>query len=165
MDSKQVYSREELLLCSKGELFGNNSLKLPLPQMLMLDRITEINANKGNFNRGYAIAELDIHPELWFFNCHFEGDPVMPGSLGMDGLSQLVGFYLGWKGFKGKGRALGVSKIKFKGEVLPDSKKITYKIDVKKILNGSMVVAIADGSIGINGQIVCISKNIQVGVF
>jgi len=121
--------------------------------------------NSGNYNQGVATAELDIHPDLWFFDCHFENDPVMPGSLGMDGLSQLLGFYLSWCGFKGKGRAFGVGEIKFKGEVLPDSKKIIYRVDIKRVRNGRIVLAVADGSISVNGDLICLCKDLRVGVF
>jgi len=162
---KQSFEREELLQCGKGNLFGPDSLRQPLPDMLMLDRITHISKEGGKYGEGTVTAELDIHPELWFFSCHFETDPVMPGSLGMDGLSQLVGFYLGWRGYTGRGRALGVKKIKFKGEVLPTSKKITYVLDVKQLRKGKMIIALADGAIYTKNAVICTAEDLSVAVF
>ena len=132
MTSKHIpqnsYSKEELLQCARGEMFGSGNAQLPLPNMLMVDRIETINTDGGKYGKGEIIAELDINPDLWFFGCHFEGDPVMPGCLGLDAMWQLVGFYLGWVGALGRGRALGWGEVKFRGQVLPKYKKITYDI-------------------------------------
>ena len=132
---KNSYSYNELINCANGELFGKGNAKLPLPPMLMFDRITEINDNKGSFNKGSLEAELDIKKDLWFFDCHFKEDPVMPGCLGLDAMWQLVGFYLGWIGNPGKGRALGVGTVKFTGEVLQNIKLVKYEIEMKKIMS------------------------------
>ena len=143
---KNSYSYDDLITCGNGELFGPGNAKLPLPPMLMFDRITEINENNGSFNKGSLKAELDIKDELWFFECHFKGDPVMPGCLGLDAMWQLVGFYLGWIGNPGKGRALGVGTVKFTGEVLQDVKLVKYEIDMKKIMSpGGTTVGLANG--------------------
>ena len=138
------FSREDLLACSRGELFGPGNSQLPAPNMLMMDRIIEINDNGGEFGKGYIVAELDINPDLWFFGCHFPGDPVMPGCLGLDAMWQLVGFFLGWKGGPGKGRALGVGEVKFTGQVLPTAKKVTYTINLKRVIMGKLIMGIGD---------------------
>ena len=142
MIKKKNYNYQELIDCGNGKLFGKGNAKLPLPPMLMFERITEINDNKGDFNKGFIKAELDIKKDLWFFDCHFKEDPVMPGCLGLDAMWQLVGFFLGWLGKPGKGRALGVNNVKFSGEVLNKTKKAIYKIDIKRILEkkGTTVV-------------------------
>ena len=140
------YTKEELLDCSQGNLFGEKNGRLPTPNMLMFDRIEEINNSEGRYNKGKIIAELDINPDLWFFDCHFKGDPVMPGCLGLDAMWQLVGFYLCWLGNPGKGRALGSSEVKFFGQVLPTAKKVTIDIDIKRVLNLDLVVGIGEGS-------------------
>ena len=141
---KNSYSYNELINCANGELFGKGNAKLPLPPMLMFDRITEINDNKGSFNKGSLEAELDIKKDLWFFDCHFKEDPVMPGCLGLDAMWQLVGFYLGWIGNPGKGRALGVGTVKFTGEVLQNIKLVKYEIEMKKIMSpGGTTVGLA----------------------
>ena len=143
---KNSYSYNELINCANGELFGKGNAKLPLPPMLMFDRITEINDNKGSFNKGSLEAELDIKKDLWFFDCHFKEDPVMPGCLGLDAMWQLVGFYLGWIGNPGKGRALGVGTVKFTGEVLQNIKLVKYEIEMKKIMSpGGTTVGLANG--------------------
>ena len=143
---KNSYSYEELINCGNGKLFGPGNAKLPLPPMLMFDRITEINDKNGTFNKGSLKAELDIKEDLWFFNCHFKEDPVMPGCLGLDAMWQLVGFYLGWIGNPGKGRALGVGTVKFTGEVLQNVKLVKYEIDMKKIMSpGGTTVGLANG--------------------
>ena len=143
---KNSYSYDDLITCGNGELFGPGNAKLPLPPMLMFDRITEINENNGSFNKGSLKAELDIKDKLWFFECHFKGDPVMPGCLGLDAMWQLVGFYLGWLGNPGKGRALGVGTVKFTGEVIKSVKNVRYEIDMKKIMSpGGTTVGLANG--------------------
>jgi len=150
---KNSYSYDELINCGEGKLFGPGNAKLPLPPMLMFDRITEINDNKGAFKKGLLKAELDIKNDLWFFDCHFKEDPVMPGCLGLDAMWQLVGFYLGWIGNPGKGRALGVGTVKFTGEVLQNVKLVTYEIDMKKIMSpGGTTVGLANGVVLADGK-------------
>ena len=143
---KSSYSKEELISCGKGEMFGKGNAQLPLPPMLMFDRIVSITDEGGKHNHGQIIAELDLTEDLWFFGCHFQGDPVMPGCLGLDAMWQLLGFFLGWKGGLGKGRALGAGEVKFSGQVLPTSKKITYNIDLKRVIMRKLVMGIADAS-------------------
>ncbi len=150
---KNSYSYEELINCAEGKLFGPGNAKLPLPPMLMFDRIIEINENKGAFKKGSLKAELDIKKNLWFFDCHFKEDPVMPGCLGLDAMWQLVGFYLGWIGNPGKGRALGVGTVKFTGEVLQEVKLVRYEIDMKKIMSpGGTTVGLANGIVLADGK-------------
>src|SRR5215207_2581780 len=148
---KANYDFEDLLSCGRGELFGPGNAQLPLPPMLMFDRITHISDSDGQFGKGTIEAEFDINPAMWFFGCHFQGDPVMPGSLGVDALWQLVGFYLGWIGGKGRGRALGCGAVKFAGEVTPDKKKVVYKIDMKRVINRRLVMGIGDGVVEVDG--------------
>lgn len=159
------YSYEELLLSGKGELFGENGPQLPAPPMLMMDRIVEMNAEKGNFEKGYIEAEFDIKPDLWFFSCHFINDPVMPGCLGLDAMWQLVGFYLGWIGGEGKGRALGVGEVKFTGQILPTAKKVTYRIHMKRVVNRKLVMGVADGEVEVDGRIIYTATDLKVGLF
>ena len=163
---KNSYSYNELINCANGELFGNGNAKLPLPPMLMFDRITEINDNKGSFNKGSLEAELDIKKDLWFFDCHFKEDPVMPGCLGLDAMWQLVGFYLGWIGNPGKGRALGVGTVKFTGEVLQNIKLVKYEIEMKKIMSpGGTTVGLANGLVLADGKKIYSAENLKVGLF
>ena len=163
---KNSYSHDELINCGNGELFGAGNAKLPLPPMLMFDRITEINDNKGVFNKGSLKAELDIKKDLWFFDCHFKEDPVMPGCLGLDAMWQLVGFYLGWIGNPGKGRALGVGTVKFTGEVLQNIKLVTYVIDMKKIMSpGGTTVGLANGEVLADGKKIYSAESLKVGLF
>ncbi len=163
---KNSFSYDELINCGEGKLFGPGNAKLPLPPMLMFDRITEINDNKGAFKKGLLKAELDIKNDLWFFNCHFKGDPVMPGCLGLDAMWQLVGFYLGWIGNPGKGRALGVGTVKFTGEVLQEIKLVTYKIDMKKIMSpGGTTVGLANGEVLADGKKIYSAESLKVGLF
>ena len=163
---KNSYSYDELIECGIGNLFGAGNAKLPLPPMLMFDRITEINQNLGGFKKGYVKAELDINEELWFFNCHFKDDPVMPGCLGLDAMWQLVGFYLGWTGEPGKGRALGVNSVKFTGEVLKNVKMAMYEINIKRILKKEgTVVGLANGMLYADGKKIYTAENLKVGLF
>jgi len=166
MKKKSSYSYEELISCGNGKLFGPGNAKLPLPPMLMFDRISEINENTGNFKKGCVKAELDIKDNLWFFECHFKNDPVMPGCLGLDAMWQLVGFYLGWLGNPGKGRALGVSAVKFTGEVLKNVKMATYEIDIKKVLvKKGTTVGLANGILKADENKIYSAENLKVGLF
>ena len=163
---KNSYSYDDLIKCGNGELFGPGNAKLPLPPMLMFDRITEINDSNGTFKKGSLIAELDIKKDLWFFDCHFKGDPVMPGCLGLDAMWQLVGFYLGWIGNPGKGRALGVGTVKFTGEVLQNVKLVKYIIDMKKIMSpGGTTVGLANGMVLADDKKIYSADNLKVGLF
>jgi len=163
---KNSYSYDELINCGNGALFGPGNAKLPLPPMLMFDRITDINENKGAFKKGSLTAELDIKKDLWFFDCHFKGDPVMPGCLGLDAMWQLVGFYLGWIGNPGKGRALGVGTVKFTGEVLQDVKLVKYEIDMKKIMSpGGTTVGLANGVVFADDKKIYSADSLKVGLF
>jgi len=163
---KNSYVYEDLISCGKGELFGEGNAKLPLPPMLMFDRITEIKKDIGEFKKGYIKAELDIKDNLWFFDCHFQNDPVMPGCLGLDAMWQLVGFYLGWIGEPGKGRALGVNSVKFTGEVLKKVKMAKYEINMKRILKKEgAVVGLANGILSADGKKIYTAENLKVGLF
>jgi len=162
---KDHYAYEDLIRCGRSELFGPGNAQLPLPPMLMFDRITRISETGGQFDKGNIIAELDINPELWFFKCHFEGDPVMPGCLGLDAMWQLVGFYLGWLGGPGHGRALGAGEIKFTGQVTPDKKRVTYEIDIKRIIMRKLVLGIADAVMRVDGEAIYVAKDLRVGLF
>ena len=166
MKKKSSYKYEELIDCGNGKLFGPGNAKLPLPPMLMFDRITEINNDQGTFKKGLIKAELDIKDDHWFFECHFNKDPVMPGCLGLDAMWQLVGFYLGWLGKPGKGRALGVNTVKFTGEVLKNIKMATYEIDIKRILiKEGTTVGLANGSLKADEKIIYSAENLKVGLF
>ena len=162
---KNNYNYNELIDCGNGKLFGEGNAKLPLPPMLMFDRITEITATGGNFKKGLIKAELDIKTEMWFFNCHFKDDPVMPGCLGLDAMWQLVGFYLCWLDKPGRGRALGASEVKFFGQVLPTAKLVTLKIDMKRVLNLDLTVGIGEGSMLVDGREIYSAKGLKVGLF
>ena len=163
---KNSYSYNELINCGEGKLFGPGNAKLPLPPMLMFDRITEITNDKGAFNKGSVKAELDIKKNLWFFDCHFKEDPVMPGCLGLDAMWQLVGFYLGWIGNPGKGRALGVGTVKFTGEVLQNVKLVKYEIDMKKIMSpGGTTVGLANGRVLADDKKIYLADSLKVGLF
>lgn len=163
---KRSYNYDELIDCGKGKLFGKGNAKLPLPPMLMFDRITEITDNGGNFKKGHVKAELDVNKDMWFFNCHFKDDPVMPGCLGLDAMWQLVGFYLGWLGEPGKGRALGVNEVKFSGEVLEKVKLATYEIHIKRILKKKgATVGLANGLLKTDDKIIYTAENLKVGLF
>ena len=163
---KNSYNYNELIDCGNGKLFGEGNAKLPLPPMLMFDRISEINEKNGDFKKGFVRAELDIKDDLWFFDCHFRGDPVMPGCLGLDEMWQLVGFYLGWSGEPGKGRALGVGAVKFTGEVLKKVKIAKYEINIKRILKKEgTCVGLANGTLSADGKIIYTAENLKVGLF
>ena len=166
MKKKSSYSYEELIDCANGKLFGEGNAKLPLPPLLMFDKISEISENSGKFNNGFISAELVIKPDLWFFNCHFKKDPVMPGCLGLDAMWQLVGFYLGWLGKPGKGRALGVNSVKFAGEVLNKIKIAKYEINMKKILKREgATVGLANGVLLADNKPIYEAENLKVGLF
>ena len=162
---KNSFSYEELLDCGHARLFGQGNAQLPLPPMLMFDRIIKINNNGGESGKGEIIAELDVKPELWFFDCHFENDPVMPGCLGLDAMWQLVGFYLGWAGSPGRGRALGAGEVKFTGQVTPENKLITYHIDMKRVIQRKLNMGIADGVMEVDGREIYHASSLRVGLF
>ena len=163
---KNSYNYDELISCGEGKLFGEGNAKLPLPPMLMFDRITEIKKDAGEFKKGFIEAELDIKDNLWFFNCHFQKDPVMPGCLGLDAMWQLVGFFLGWQGNPGKGRALGVGAVKFTGEVLQTVKNVRYEIDMKKIMSpAGTTVGLANGVLLADEKKIYSADNLKVGLF
>jgi 3-hydroxyacyl-[acyl-carrier protein] dehydratase / trans-2-decenoyl-[acyl-carrier protein] isomerase len=159
------FSYEDLLKCGRGEMFGPGNPQLPLPPMLMFNRIVEISETGGANGKGYVRAELDVKPDLWFFPCHFQGDPVMPGCLGLDALWQLTGFHLGWLGLQGKGRALGVGEVKFSEQVLPTTKLVTYHVDFKRIFNSKLKLGIADGALEADGKRIYEVKDMRVGLF
>ncbi|SDJ70097.1 3-hydroxydecanoyl-[acyl-carrier-protein] dehydratase [Ferrimonas sediminum] len=159
------FSKEELIASGHGALFGEDAPRLPKDNMLMLDRITRISDTGGKFGKGELIAELDINPDLWFFDCHFESDPVMPGCLGLDAMWQLVGFFLAWQGGKGKGRALGVGEVKFTGQILPTSKKVTYHIHLKRTINRKLIMGMADADLMVDGRLIYQATDLKVGVF
>ena len=165
MTKQSSFTREELLQCGRGEMFGPGNAQLPLPNMLMIDRIVEINEDGGAYGKGEIIAELDINPDLWFFECHFQGDPVMPGCLGLDAVWQLIGFYLGWLGNPGRGRALGVGEVKFTGQVLPSAKKVTYRIDLIRVITRRLIMGIGDASMMVDGKEIYTMKDLRVGLF
>jgi 3-hydroxyacyl-[acyl-carrier protein] dehydratase/trans-2-decenoyl-[acyl-carrier protein] isomerase len=165
MTKQSSYTKEELLSCGRGELFGEGNAQLPLPPMLMFDRITSITEEGGKYGNGQMIAELDVNKDLWFFGCHFEGDPVMPGCLGLDAMWQLLGFYLAWKGGIGRGRALGSNEVKFTGQVLPTAKKIQYTIDLKRVIMRKLVMGIADATMAVDDRIIYQASDLKVGLF
>lgn len=154
-----------LIACAKGELFGLGNARLPMPPMLMFDRITRIADQGGSHDKGEIEAEMEVRPDLWFFKCHFENDPVMPGCLGLDAMWQLAGFFLGWLGGQGKGRAFGVGEVKFSGMVLPTNKLISYSIDMKRVIMRRLVMAVADGIMKVDGQVIYEAKDLRVGLF
>ena len=165
MAQKNCYNREELLACGRGEMFGENNAQLPLPNMLMIDRVSLINSDGGARGKGEIHAELDITEDLWFFDCHFQNDPVMPGCLGLDAMWQLVGFFLAWKGNPGRGRALGSGDVKFTGQVLPTAKKVTYRLDLKRVIERKLVMGIADGRMEVDGREIYTANDLRVGLF
>ncbi len=159
------YSYEDLIACSEGKLFGEGNAQLPAPNMLMMDRITRIAETGGEYDKGEIIAELDIKPELWFFDCHFRNDPVMPGCLGLDAMWQIVGFYLGWLGHPGRGRALGVGEVKFTGQVLPEARLVKYHISIRRVIARGLVMGIADAVMTVDDREIYSAKNLRVGLF
>jgi len=159
------YDYEDLIVSGEKSLFGPGNAKLPLPPMLMLDRILNMDETSGVYAKGEVVAELDINPDLWFFDCHFKGDPVMPGCLGLDAMWQLVGFWLGWTGGQGRGRALGVGEVKFTGQVTPDIKKVRYEIDIKRAIRRKLVLGIADGRMYADEELIYQAKDLRVGLF
>jgi 3-hydroxyacyl-[acyl-carrier protein] dehydratase / trans-2-decenoyl-[acyl-carrier protein] isomerase len=165
LTDRHSFSYQELIDCGNGKVFGEGNALLPLPPMLMFDRISSITEDGGKYDKGYIEAELDINPDLWFFQCHFSTDPVMPGCLGLDAMWQLVGFYLGWKGGPGHGRALGSGEVKFFGQVLPDAKKVTYKIHIKRLIMRKLVMGIADAIMEVDGREIYSANDLRVGLF
>ena len=163
--TKARLEKEDLLACGRGEMFGPGNAQLPVPPMLMIDRIEEITSTGGKYGKGFMHAELDINPDLWFFQCHFPGDPVMPGCLGLDAMWQLVGFFLAWSGGPGRGRALGVGEVKFSGQVSPKISRVTYKIDLKRVIIRKLVLGVADGVMEADGQPIYEAKDLRVGLF
>lgn len=164
-DRPNQFAKEQLLQCGYGEMFGPGNAQLPVGNMLMLDRITHISAEGGEFGKGEVVAELDINPDLWFFECHFPGDPVMPGCLGLDAMWQLIGFFLGWKGNPGRGRALGCGEVKFTGQVLPEVKKVTYRIQMTRVIERKLVMGIANAVLEADGKVIYEAKDLRVGLF
>ncbi len=165
MERKNAYEKEDLIKCGHGKLFGPGNAQLPVDNMLMLDRITHIADEGGAHGKGLITAELDINPDLWFFGCHFPGDPVMPGCLGLDAMWQLVGFYLGWLGNPGHGRALGVGEVKFTGQVLPNAGTVKYTIDIKRVIARKLILGIADGKLEVDGREIYVARDLRVGLF
>lgn len=159
------YTHEELLGCGRGEMFGPGNAQLPLPPMLMADRIPLISAEGGKYGKGQMVAELDIRPDLWFFDCHFTGDPVMPGCLGLDAMWQLIGFFLAWQGGAGHGRALGCGEVQFTGQVTPMARLLTYRVDMKRVILRKLVMGIADAEMEVDGRVIYIGKDLRVGLF
>lgn len=162
---KSSYTEDEIKRCGYGELFGLDTCKLPIKQMLMVDRIKHIDGVSGAYGKGIINAELDIKPDLWFFDCHFVGDPVMPGCLGLDAMWQLVGFFLAWQGHRGLGRALGVGEVKFTGQVLPNAAKVEYVLDIKRVIARKLIMGIADAVLLVDGVSIYSAKNLRVGLF
>ncbi len=161
----ESYEYEDLLACARGELFGPGNAQLPLPPMLMFDRIAKISEDGGEHGQGQIVAELKVKPDLWFFPCHFKGDPIMPGCLGLDALWQMLGFFLGWLGAPGKGRALSVGEVKFSGMVLPTVKKLEYIVDLKKVIRRRLTLGIGDGKLMADGETIYVAKDLRVGLF
>ena len=165
MEQKNNYNYEDLITCARGELFGPGNAQLPMPPMLMFDKINKISLEGGSNNKGVINAEMEIKPDLWFFDCHFIDDPVMPGCLGLDAMWQLLGFYLGWLGEKGRGRAISVGNVKFSGMILPQTKKLEYTINLKRVLTSKLVLGIADGILSADGEIIYEASDLRVALF
>jgi 3-hydroxyacyl-[acyl-carrier protein] dehydratase/trans-2-decenoyl-[acyl-carrier protein] isomerase len=164
-ERQESYEYEELLACGRGELFGPGNAQLPLPPMLMFDRISQISESGGENGQGKIVAEMDVKPDLWFFSCHFKGDPVMPGCLGLDALWQMLGFFLGWIGGKGRGRALSVGEVRFSGMVLPTIKNLEYIVDLKRVIKRRLFLGIGNGTVKADGNIIFAAKDLRVGLF
>jgi 3-hydroxyacyl-[acyl-carrier protein] dehydratase/trans-2-decenoyl-[acyl-carrier protein] isomerase len=165
MEQQNSYTKADLEACGQGDLFGPGNSKLPIDNMLMMDRINLINEDGGEFGKGEIVAELDITPDLWFFDCHFKEDPVMPGCLGLDAMWQLVGFFLGWSGGPGRGRALGVGEVKFTGQILPTASKVTYRLTMKRVIKRKLYMGVADGTVEVDGKVIYTAKDLKVGLF
>ena len=165
INKQSSFSYKDLIACGEGRLFSEGGPPLPSPPMLMFDKISQINSQQGDFNKGEVIAELDINHNLWFFDCHFKNDPVMPGCLGLDALWQLLGFHLGWLGGKGSGRALAVGSVKFSGQILPTNKSLTYRLDIKRIIMRKLILGIANGKVICDDNLVYEAEDIRVGLF
>lgn len=165
VNKRESYTKEDLIASGLGKLFGAEGPPLPSGNMLMMDRVVKMSEDGGKYDKGYVEAELDITPDLWFFDCHFVNDPVMPGCLGLDAMWQLVGFYLGWLGAEGKGRALGVGEVKFTGQVLPSASKVTYQIHFKRVINRKLVMGVADGEVLVDGKVIYTAADLKVGLF
>ena len=163
--TQSSFTGEDLLACAEGEMFGPGNSQLPAPNMLMMDRIVTISDEGGEYGKGYIHVELDIRPDLWFFDCHFKGDPVMPGCLGLDAMWQLTGFFLAWAGGPGRGRALGVGEVKFTGQILPTAKKVSYFIDMKRVIKRKLFMGMADGRVEVDGKTIYTAKDLKVGLF
>lgn len=164
-DQKSSYNQDELIHCGQGHMFGPGNAQLPVPNMLMMNRIAHISKVGGEYGKGEIVAELDINPNLWFFQCHFPGDPVMPGCLGLDAMWQLVGFFLAWKGNPGQGRALGSGEVKFTGQILPTAKMVSYHIHLKRVIERKLIMGIADGRVAVDGKEIYFAKDLRVGLF
>tara|TARA_B100001063_G_C16719938_1_gene532940 strand:- start:98 stop:616 length:519 start_codon:yes stop_codon:yes gene_type:complete len=165
IEQKDAYKHVELIECAKGNMFGQGNAQLPNTGMLMFDEIVKISSTGGEYDKGFIDASLNITPDLWFFDCHFIGDPVMPGCLGLDAMWQLVGFYLGWSQYPGRGRALGVGEVKFTGQILPTAKKVTYKINIKRLITRKLIMGIGDGIVSVDGREIYTAKDLRVGLF
>ena len=165
MQKQNSYNYKELLACGRGELFGPGNAQLPKPPMLMFDRIVTINEDGGDYGKGEMVAELDVNPDLWFFECHFQNDPVMPGCLGLDAVWQMVGFYLGWLGGPGRGRALGAGEVKFTGQILPDVKLVRYEVHLKRVISRRLFMGIADSRVLADGEVIYVANDLRVGLF
>lgn len=162
---RNTFEKDELIACAQGELFGAGNAQLPLPPLLMFDRISDIQTNSGDYGRGLITAELDINPFLWFFKSHFHGDPLMPGCLAIEALWQLSGFYLGWSGYQGRGRIIDSGSTRFTREVTPANKLVRFDVHIKRVLSRGDVIAIADGRLHVDGEIACTTKNLKIGLF
>jgi len=163
--TRKSFSKDDLLACARGEMFGPGNAQLPAPPMLMFDRVTSVTAEGGLFGKGQIVAELDVHPDQWFFACHFLGDPVMPGCLGLDAMWQLVGFFLACNGARGRGRAVGVGEVKFTGQVTPTVKKVVYRIDFKRVIIRKLVMGVADGVMEADGKPIYEARDLKVGLY
>jgi 3-hydroxyacyl-[acyl-carrier protein] dehydratase/trans-2-decenoyl-[acyl-carrier protein] isomerase len=165
LTQKTSFNYQDLIDCGNGKLFGPGNAQLPQPPMLMFDRILKISSEGGEFGKGEIIAELDINPDLWFFKCHFNNDPVMPGCLGLDAMWQLIGFYLGWIGGPGRGRAIGVGNVKYTGQVFPTAKKVVYKINLSRVISRKLYMGVADATMEVDGRLIYEATNLKVGLF